>query len=179
MKRKSYICMILVLLLGVLTSCQPEEQNNVQPPPEVETDTVLIEAMASDSIETERMTKLREFSVDLDLDNIEESIELYTAAQRNENGEMMWDDGQNWVLTVCDGDKSYPLLSQYVQLGVVHFMVSNSGTEQMPDITVLLPTDSSFRMMSYAFDKEKGGYIKKLIYESKDDNWLYSSIPGY
>jgi hypothetical protein len=40
------------------------------------------------------MTKLDEFNYDLDSDNSEEKIELYTAAGRNENGEMLWDDGQ-------------------------------------------------------------------------------------
>jgi len=125
------------------------------------------------------MTKLREFSTDLDLDNIEEKIELYTAAERHENGEMLWDDGQNWVLVVRDGEKSYPLLSQYVQLGVVHFTVSDRGKDKLPNITVIVPTGASFSIMDYIYNEEKNGFGEELIYESKDTNWIYSSIPGY
>ena len=82
-------------------------------------------------------------------------------------------------MAVQDGDKSYPLLSEYVQLGSVYFTVSNSGADQIPNITVMVPTGSSFRIMSYAFDKEKNGYNEELLYKAKDDNLLYSSIPGY
>lgn len=179
MKRSSYVFVLLVFLLLTLTECQSEEQDNVLPQPEIKVDTRLIEPVTSNSLDTEKMTKLREFSTDLDLDNIEEKIELYTAAERNEKGEMMWDDGQNWVLVVHAGDKSYPLFSQYVQLGMVHFTVSNSGEDQIPNITVLVPTGTSFSMMSYVFDEEKNGYSEELLYESKDNNWLYSSIPWY
>lgn len=179
MKHNKYLFIILVLLMIFLVGCQNKEQTGVQPQPESKVDNRLIEAMASDSINTEGMTKLREFSTDLDLDSKEERIELYTAAERNEKGEMVWDDGQNWVLAVRDVEKSYALLSQYVQLGVVYFTVSNIGEGQMPNITVIVPTGSSFRMMSYVFDKGKSGYSETLLYESKDDNWIYSSIPGY
>lgn len=179
MKHSNYILIILAFSLVFLIGCQDKQQNNILPQPEIEADTKLIEAAAGDSIDTDGMTKLREFSFDLDLDNVEEKIELYTAAERNEKGEMMWDDGQNWILVVNDGEKAYPLLSQYVQLGSVYFTVSNSGEGQIPDINVIVDTDSSFRMMSYVFDKENNGYNQELLYESKDNNWSYSSIPGY
>jgi len=179
MKHSNYILIILAFSLVFLIGCQDKQQNNILPQPEIEADTKLIEAAASDSIDTDGMTKLREFSFDLDLDNVEEKIELYTAAERNEKGEMLWDDGQNWVLLVHDGEKAYPLLSQYVQLGSVYFTVSNSGEGQISNINVIVSTDSSFRMMSYVFDKENNGYNEELLYESKDNNWSYSSIPGY
>lgn len=179
MKRSSYALVLLVFLFIFLTGCQDNVEKIEEPQPEAEVETTVIEPAASDTLDTGNMTKLREFSTDLDLDNNEERIELYTAAECNEKGEMVWDDGQNWVLVVRDGEKSYPLLSQYVQLGVVYFTVSNRGADQMPNITVMVPTGASFSMMGYTYDKEKDSFKGVLLYGSEDDNWLYSSIPGY
>ncbi|MHB1393937.1 MAG: hypothetical protein ACYCYE_12860 [Clostridia bacterium] len=179
MKQRKYVIIMLVLLLIFMVGCQNKERPNVQPKLESKVEAKLIGPVASDLVNTAGMTKLREFSGDLDLDNIEEKIELYTAAERNEKGELLWDDGQNWVLVVRDGDKSYPLFSQYVQLGVVYFTVSNSGEGQMPNITVLVPTGASFSMMGYVFDKEKDGFKEESLYKSEDNNWIYSSIPSY
>lgn len=179
MKRDRYELIMIAFLLLALVGCQVKEQPNVTPQLESKAESRLIESVPSDSINTAGMTKLSEFSTDLDLDSIEEKLELYTAAGRNEKGEMMWDDGQNWVLAAVDGEKSYPLLSQYVQLGVVYFTVSNSGEGKMPNITIIVPTDAGFSIMSCAFDKEKNGFRVEPIYKSEDDFWLYSSIPGY
>ncbi|HYF81804.1 MAG TPA: hypothetical protein VEB00_02075 [Clostridia bacterium] len=179
MKRSRYALIVIAFLLLTLVGCQSKEQSDVQPQPEIKADTKLIEAVASDSINTEGMTKLGEFSNDIDMDNIEEKIELFTAAGRDEKGEMGWDDGQDWVLVVRDGDKSYPLLSQYVQLGVVYFTVSNSGEEPTQNITVIVAEGASFSMMGYAFDKEKNGFREEPLYKSEDDCWIYSSMPSY
>lgn len=179
MKRRRYLLIIIAFLVVFLIGCQNEKQNNVPQQSEIKTETRLIEAVASGSVETEGMTKLKEFSVDLDSDNAEEKIELYTAALRNEKGEMLWDDGQNWILLVNDGDKSYPLFSQYVQLGVVYFTVSKSSENPVPNITVIVPTGTGFSMMGYSYAGEKNGFTEEPLYKSKDDNWVYSSIPGY
>lgn len=179
MRRISYVLIMFAFLLVTFTGCQNKEQNDAQPQLESKVESRLIEAVSRDSIVTEGMTKLSEYSHDLDLDNTEEKIELYTAAGRNEKGEMMWDDGQNWVLVVRDGERSYPLLSEYVQLGQVYFAVSNSEEEQLPNITVIVPAGASFSMLGYSFDKEKNGFTEELLYKSKDDIWFYNSISGY
>lgn len=179
MKNRRYLLITVAFLVAFLIGCQNEEQNTVSQQPEIKTETGLIEAVASDSIKTEGMTKLKEFSVDLDLDNAEEKIELYTTAGCNENGEMMWDDGQNWILAVNDGDKSYPLLSQYVQCGMVYFTVSRNSENPVPNVTVIVPAGAGFSMKGYSYDKEKNGFTEESLYKSKDDNWIYSSIPEY
>lgn len=98
------------------------------------------------------MTKLDEFSYDLDLDNSEEKIGLYTAAKRNANRKMMYDDGQNWLLAVWDGEKVYPLLSEYVQNGSVYFTVSKNGIEdaskEISHINVITNTGTKFSSLS-------------------------------
>jgi hypothetical protein len=139
----------------------------------------LIEAIPTESIDSSIMTKLDEFSYDLDLDNSEEKIDLYTAARRNEKGEMSWDDGQNWLLVVWDGDKAYPLLSEYVQLGSVYFTVSNNGVGEVSNINVIVHTGAGFSLKTYAFNKDRGGFIGESVYNSKDTNFIHTSMPGY
>jgi hypothetical protein len=57
--------------------------------------------------------------------------------------------------------------------------VSNSGLDQIPNITAIVSADASFSMAGYTFDKEKNGFSEETLYKSKDDNWVYNSIPGY
>ncbi|MGE5678904.1 MAG: hypothetical protein ACM3ZR_12690 [Pseudomonadota bacterium] len=185
MKNYRGVIILLTCILIITAGCQQIKQPEasepavVQPQPSPSAEAILIAPVAGNTLETEGMTLLTEFSADLDMDNSEEKIELYTAAGRDENGEMVWDDGQNWILAVRDGEKAYPLLSQYVQLGSVYFTVSNKGADQIPNITVIVPTGASFSITGYSYDKEGDCYKGELLYRSADDNWLYSSIPGY
>lgn len=179
MKRGRHAIILFILLLIFLLACQMEDKADTRQQEENNPQGRLIGAVTSDSINTTGMTKLREFSFDLDLDNTEERLELYTAAGLGEDGEMAWDDGQSWILAVRDGEKSYPLLSEFVQLGVVYFTVSTGSEGQMPNITVIVNAGASFSMRGYAFSKEKNGFTEELLYVSKDDCWYYSSIPSY
>lgn len=179
LKHNIYKLIVLALLLAFITGCQDKVQTNLAPLNGDKAEKLLIKAVKSDLVNAMGMTKLEEFSIDLDMDSTEENIELYTAAKRNAKGEMMWDDGQNWLLVVRDGDKSYPLLSGYVQLGQVYFTVSRIGPDQGHNIAVIVPTDSSFSVIGYSFDSEKKGFVRQQLYESEDDNWIYSSIPDY
>ena len=185
MKNYRYLIIIFAFLTVLIAGCQPIKQPEaaepavVQPQPAPSEEAIVIAPVAGNTLETEGMTLITEFSADFDMDNSEENVELYTAAQRDENGELGWDDGQDWILAVRDGDKAYPLLTQYVQLGSVYFTVSGKGADQTPNITVMVPTGASFNMTGYTYDKEGDCYKGKLLYESADDNWLYSSIPGY
>ncbi|MGE5404503.1 MAG: hypothetical protein ACM3PP_06145 [Candidatus Saccharibacteria bacterium] len=66
-------------------------------------------------------TMLRKVQVDADQDGAEESIELFTSAQRDSKGEMMWDDGQKWLLLLRDENKGYVLFDDRIQLGQMQF----------------------------------------------------------
>lgn len=172
-----------IVLLGfifiIFNGCQSNEQVSMTSQPGNKVESRLIGATSSDSIDTKSMTKLNGFSYDLDLDNSEEKIELYTAAGRNEKGEMIWDDGQNWLLVVWDGGKAYPLLSEYVQLGSVYFTISNNGVGEVSNINVIRQTGAGFSLKTYAFNKDMGGFVEDTVYNSKDTNFIYTSIPGY
>jgi hypothetical protein len=179
MRRFNCVLLIFVFMCTILIGCQNNEQTNKPAQSGNKTENKMIEAAASGSIDTKGMTKLDEFSHDLDLDNAEEKIELYTDAKRNQNGEMEWDDGQNWLLAVWDGKEAYPLLKQYVQLGSVYFTVSNNGVGEASSITVIVSTGAGLSLKTYVFNKDKGGFEEEDVYTSKDSNYIHSSIPGY
>jgi hypothetical protein len=178
MRKISYILLIGFILVN-LTACQNKEKVSETSNTVNKAEDKLIGAISNGSIDTKGMTKLNEFSYDLDLDNTEEKIELYTAAGRDKNGEMVWDDGQKWLLVVRDGDKAYPVLSEYVQLGSVYFTISNNGVGEATSINVIVSTGAGLSLRSYTFSKDKGGFVGGTVYQSKDTNFIHSSIPGY
>lgn len=178
MRRISYVVLFITLFI-ILNGCENSEHNSIPSQSKNKVENRLIEAIPSNSIDIKSMTKLDEFSYDLDLDNSEEKIELYTAAGRNENEEMMWDDGQSWLLIVWDGENAYQLLSKYVQLGSVYFTVSNNSVVKVSNINVIVQTSSGFSLETYAFNKDSGGFVGGDVYISKDDFFAHTSIPGY
>lgn len=170
---------LLVIVAASLIACQPTEKSPMQQPLDEKTKGIIIQATENDPRKNGMSTKLSEFSVDLDLDGEEEKIELYTAAERNENGDMVWDDGQKWLLVIQDGDVYYSLLDEYVQLGQVYFNVSYYNNESVPTITVITDTGANFKLVNYVYDKEQKGYRAELAYDSKDINHIFTSIPSY
>ena len=178
MRRISYILLIGFLFINLI-ACQNKEKVSKTFQPVNKIEDKLIGAISSESIDTKSMTKLDKFTYDLDLDNSEEWIELYTAAVRNEKGEMLWDDGQKWLLVVWDGEKAYPLLSEYVQLGSIYFTISDNGVGEATNINVMINTGSGHSLRAYTFSKDRDAFIGGTIYNSKDTNFIHSSIPGY
>lgn len=183
MQRISYI-LLLGFILVIFTGCQKSEQTSM--PFQSGNDKAksnLIKAVSSESFDTKGMTKLDEFSSDLDLDNSEEKIGLYTHAEQDVNGKMMYNDGQDWLLAVWDGEKVYPLLSEYVQNGSVYFTVSKNGIEdaskEISHVNVIINTGAKFSVITYSFNKDKGGFVERNVYTSNDYNFVYSSIPNY
>ncbi|MFY9174518.1 MAG: hypothetical protein WAO24_04135 [Peptococcia bacterium] len=123
-------------------------------------------------------TELAHSSLDLDLDGQEDVIALYTAAERDNNGELMWDDGQNWLLLIKSGENYYPLLNEYVQLGSVYFSAF-TDLEEQPKVFVLINTGAGIIAKEYAYEAEKQGFREKLVYQAEGINLLGSSFPAY
>lgn len=163
---------IILLLITIISFSSFGCQNKGNPSTEV------IHAIQTDPREENMATKLNEYSLDFDGDGALEKIELHTAAGRAEDGNMLWDDGQNWLLLVEDGKEYYPLLHQYVQLGVVYFTIwyDDKGT---PKITVILETGANLSFFNYYYDREQQGYKVENIYDSGGINYIFSSIPNY
>lgn len=139
----------------------------------------IIEAVKEDPRTSEYPTKLEDFSFDYDQDNKEEKIELYTAAGRYKDGNILWDDGQNWLLVVVDGDKYYKLFSGFVQLSNIYFTFSTIGEDRTPNITFIYNTQCGLQVIECLYNKEKDCFETEIVYQAPTKNVYYSSIPGY
>lgn len=139
----------------------------------------VIKATDVDPRTNEYKTKLKDIAFDFDQDNKEEEIELYTAAGRLENGDMLWDDGQKWLLAAVDENKFYTLYSGYVQLGEVYFTLSTIGEEKIPNVTMILPNHCGIVIYKCAYNVEEDLFQLKTVYESSVENVYFTSIPSY
>jgi hypothetical protein len=77
-------------------------------------------------------------------------VKLYTSAQKDENGEFLWDDGNRWVLEVT-ADGSYTLLDEYVQLGSVDIMVGDEENGGQT-ITAVISTNAGLRVKKFTYN---------------------------
>lgn len=161
------LLVLIFLFLGIWgCNVQEEKDSNSQEG--------LITAV-DDSISTEELTLLDAYEYDFDDDGELESIELYTRAEKDEKGEIMWDDGQEWLLLVRDGEQKYILFNQYVQLGKIQYWVYTAGKDNDFHITTIQPGSASLLLTEYTFDKDKQAFKKKEIFNPENVNLLYNN----
>lgn len=125
-------------------------------------------------ISTKDLTLIDEYNIDVDNDQKEEKIELYTEAQKDANGEMMWNDGQNWLLLVKDINKTYILFNGYVSIGTIKFWVYTEGINNQLHITTLQASTADMLLTDYIFNSEKDCFEKEITYGPKSVNMLHS-----
>lgn len=155
-------------LIGCSKNSKPTDQT-----PEVN----IIHATKSDPRQGNMVTKLNEFTFDLDGDGTEEIIELHTAAGKAPDGSIAWDDGQNWLLVIVDGNDYYPLLQEYVQLGTVYFTVLDDQKGSVI-ITAIVETGSGLKLVSYTYNEDQKGYRGEVVYHIGGDQ-VFNAIRTY
>ena len=116
-------------------------------------------------------------TVDIDGDGEEEAIELYVNAGKMENGLFAWDDGQNWLLIVKDGEKTYPLFDDFVQLGSIDF--STTTFDKKPRIVMIKAQHSDRTVQIFTYDKDEKGYLKETFYKKENTNNHYNKAASY
>lgn len=95
-------------------------------------------------------------------DNNKADICLYTSAQKDSDGEFMWDDGNQWVLEVKMKD-TYTLLDKYVQMGKVNIIVG--GDEKGEGvITAVISTGSGLTVKEYTYNGT--AFEEQTVYDS-------------
>ena len=179
MKNCLKIAILIVAIIFPLTGCQVGKSSPPVGQDKKSEEKKVILAKSVDPSKEGSWTKLSEFTIDLDGDEKEETIGLYTSAERDAKGEIMWDDGQNWLLLVEDDNFYYPLFSRYVQLGSVYFTIAYHGEEKEPTVTVLVSTGGGLTLTNYLYDSKSQGYLEKLDYDSGPINSMFTSFPGY
>ena len=131
----------------------------------------------SQAIEAYPQTLYKKASVDLDEDGAEEQIELYVNAEKMENGLFAWDDGQNWLLVVKDGEETYPLFNDYVQLGSIDF--STTIFDEQPGIVMMKAQHSDRTVQKFTYNQHKNGYQKETFYKKENSNNYYNEAASH
>jgi len=132
---------------------------------------------ATEKTEYEDYTLLDSYSFDIDENGVEETIALYTAAQRDSGGDIMWDDGQIWVLVVQGEDKNYELYNNYVQIGAIDFYIFT--TDDGFHITTVENTTAGLKLIDYIFSNEENSFTPKVHYNAIGNVNMLHVSSGY
>ena len=134
-----------------------------------------IEISPEDKLSVEDLTLLDEYEFDFNGDNIMEKVNTYTNAAKDEKGEIMWDDGQRWLIVVHSENKDYILFDDYVQLGQINSYVYTIDEDFY--IATLSTGTANLTLKSYFYDKENDLFIETIPFDTEGNvNMLHSSI---
>jgi len=128
--------------------------------------------MASSTISLENYTLLEKYEIDFDNDNTNETVELYAQVEIYE-GEYMWDDGQRWMFLVRDGESTFVLFDDYVQLGTIKVKIYKSFDDYNYHIISILEVGAGYEINDYVYNAENGYFVEKLIGEDSNFSWVY------
>lgn len=180
---KKFILLLTILaLLAVSSGCTKEPENPpIEKPVEnipgtiVKTEEVIIKPV--DKVNVDNLSLLDEFVFDLDKDGVDEKIGMYTAAEKDTNGEIAWDDGQNWLFIVQDTDKDYVLVDEYVQIGSIDFNIYTIDDDFY--ITTYSARTASLSLNLYHYDNENDSFIMTVPFNASGNVNMLKSSYGY
>lgn len=105
-------------------------------------------------------------------------LSIYVNAEKNENGELIFDDGQDYMLLMETSLGVYPLFPrQYVQLGGVSCIVYNDyvDNDTVSHVLVTVEQTAGYQLYDCVFDSKKEAFKKIPVYEAKGINFITNS----
>ncbi len=182
--KKLLLMMIMTVAVLLASGCtngaNPEEGTTGQENEVVREKVIDITSAPSDVQFYEPMGRYKSNIIN---DENEDIISLYTSAQRDKKGEMMWDDSQDWVLQAETENGVYELYRERIH-GSAYMNVSdyyNDGAEEKV-ITLLISSNAHNEIREYRFNGES--FVETIAYTTDDVanegiSSLYTSIPDY
>ena len=180
MKKITLLTIILALTI-IAFGCTPTTDNPNEIPGEIDTgnneeiEEVVITPV--DKVDVENLTLLDEYSIDFDNDEVEEKVAMYTVAGKDSNGEIAWDDGQNWLFVVHDTEKDYVLVDEYVQLGRIDFNIYTIEDDFY--IATYSGRTASLTLNLYHYDRENDSFVKTTPFTTTGNVNMLKSSYGY
>lgn len=182
--KKSILIMVILALTLVTFGCtnsveSPEPNESIEEPIEepIEEHIERIIIQPTDKIDIDNLTILDEFEFDFDQDGQMENIRMLTAAGRGPDGEIAWDDGQDWTLIVQDSDKDYVLVDEYVQLGRIDFNIFTIDEEFY--IACYSARTASLSLNLFKYDRENDSFIMTNEYNASGNVNMIKTSRGY
>lgn len=165
-------CLIVCGNFGVTKLAQKNQEATVIP--------------AADSCDTADLTLLERMYFDVLNDSRDESIELYTSAERCPDGLMGWDTGQRWLLLVRNENTIYPLFDDWVQHGQIEFSIVALNKSQVvsPESADLethiyvMQNGQGISLFDYYWDKQNKHFKKEIVF-NPPHQWYGKSSSKY
>lgn len=132
---------------------------------------------SQDKVDISNLTLLDQYIYDFNLDGFDETISMYTAAQKDEKGNIMWDDGQRWLFVVEGKDEDYVLFDDYVQIGTINYHIYTENDEF--NILTSHVGTANLTLSNYKYNNKDQTFIKSTSFDTSGNvNMLHSSY-GY
>ncbi len=125
--------------------------------------------------DTKALSLLETYSYDVLGDSDNERISLYTSAAVDGKGNIMWDDGQRFILVVESESGHYTLFDEYVQLGRVYFMVGDRDGRHV--VTIVVSTNAGMRIEEMSSSADEAVFKRVTVYEAHDSNIVFNTMP--
>ena len=102
---------------------------------------------------------------------------MYTAAQKDSKGNIMWDDGQRWLFIVEGKEKDFVLFDDYVQIGTINYHIYTEDN-QFNILSSHVGT-ANLTLSNYEYDNQNQIFKKSISFNTSGNvNMLHSSY-GY
>ena len=178
----------VMLLLCMMTACTSAEQvaNENIDNPEIVTpleDKFRLIKKSNEDINYGDYELLGHYKTNIDGIDEEVDINLYTSAQRDKMGNLMWDDSQDWFLTVEASDGLYMLYNERIN-GKAYMKVMKSYNDNSEEtiINLHIYANTHNAIIEYRFNGQD--FEERIRYTTDETSThgiseLYSSIPQY
>ncbi len=179
---KRFLMVMLALTLLTASGCKKNTDDGVMEPVATESKKEVKNTISiSDEMNIQKdWTIMGEYEFDVTGDGSDDRIILATSAQ-NDDGEMMWDDVQDWTLTVVSADGAYNLYSKKIS-GAMYFEVNEVyiKDDSVPAISAYIFSGSDREIRNYVF--RDGVFEEDVEYAASgkfggEINSMYSTIP--
>ena len=128
-------------------------------------------------VSTQGLILLDSYEFDINGDGFEETIGMYVNAEQGSDGEIYWDDGQDWLFLVQGQEEDYILFDDYVQLGNIKFHIYTVDEDFY--ITTIQSGTANLDIVDYKFDRDLKEFVSTLKHGTTGNlNMLHSSF-GY
>ena len=112
-------------------------------------------------------------------DDVNARIAIYTSAARDESGEFLYDDGQDWIISMETSSGDYLLFPRkYVQLGGVScsvFFDWDNASDNALHVLITEQQGAGYQIYDCVFDSAKSEFMVKPVYEAGNISFLTSS----
>ena len=187
MKKKLFTTGLIMSLLLCGCTAEQGKTDNQQTQEPIQTAEALKETkkinVTSTPKDVGKWEPLGRYSVDMTGDGEDDTITLYTSAQRDMRGEIMWDDTQEWVLRVETAEGVYDLYNERIH-GNAYMNVADfyNKAEDSKVISLIIAGNSFNEIREYSFNGKE--FEENIAYSTDDTteegiNSFYSSIPAY